>query len=447
VIESSVVATPAGAPRAEHAATLPITIAALGVVFGDLGTSPLYALQEAFAGPHGAAVTPHHTVGIVSLFVWSLVLVVSVKYIGFLMRADNRGEGGILALLALARSALAGRWRGVVIVLGLFGATLLYGDGVITPAISVLSAVEGVEVASPALHRFVIPLTIAILVGLFVLQRQGSGRVGRFFGPVLALWFVVIAALGAAAIPRDPAILAALDPRHAIGYFTEHGLAGVPILGAVVLCLTGGEALYADMGHFGARPIRIAWTAIVFPALVVSYLGQGAVLLDNPAAAARPFYSMVPDVALYPVIVLATAATVIASQALITAVFSLTRQAVQLGYWPRVRVVHTSAAERGQVYVPGFNWTVMIATLAIVLGFRSSGALAAAFGLAVAGTMAITTVLFAVVMRRRWHWPAWAIAAFLAVSSRSTPASSRRTRSRSRTAAGCRSRSPAGCSC
>jgi len=395
--------------------TTALTFAALGVVFGDLGTSPLYALQEAFVGPHAAEVQPQNVVGIVSLFIWSLVLVVTIKYIGFLMRADNRGEGGILALLALARSTSSRRFRAFLVVLGLFGAALLYGDGVITPAISVLSAVEGLDVAAPALHHLVIPLTVGILVALFAIQRFGSGGVGRLFGPVLALWFVAITVLGVIAIPRDFTILHALDPVNGVEYFARHGLHGFPVLGAVVLCLTGGEALYADMGHFGPRPIRIAWFALVLPALVASYLGQGAVLLANPAAAARPFYSMVPSALLYPMILLATFATVIASQALISAVFSLTRQAMQLGYWPRVRVVHTSADERGQVYVPGFNWTLMAATIALVLAFRSSGALAAAFGLAVAGTMAITTVLFVVVARARWRWPRYAVVGFLAV--------------------------------
>ena len=394
---------------------LPLGVAALGVVFGDLGTSPLYALQEAFTGPHAVAASRENVLGVISLFLWSLVLVVSIKYVVFLMRADNRGEGGILALLALTGARGGRRFARLVIALGLFGAALLYGDGVITPAVSVLSAVEGLVVASPVFERAVIPVTVAILVGLFAVQRHGSGRVGRLFGPILALWFVAIALLGAAAIPRDPSILAALNPAYAAGYFARHGLAGVPILGAVVLCLTGGEALYADMGHFGARPIRLAWFALVLPALVLSYLGQGAVLLAAPAAAVRPFYSAAPAVVLYPLVVLATAAAVIASQALITAVFSLTRQLVQLGYWPRVRVIHTSAEAQGQVYVPGFNWAVMAATLALVLGFRSSGALAAAFGLAVAGTMTFTTILFAVVVRRRWRWRWPVIALFLLV--------------------------------
>ena len=394
---------------------LPLAVAALGVVFGDLGTSPLYALQEAFTGPHAVAPDRENVLGVISLFLWSLVLVVSVKYIGFLMRADNRGEGGILALLALTGARAGRRFAALVIALGLIGAALLYGDGVITPAVSVLSAVEGLALASPALGRAVLPVTLVILVGLFAVQRHGSGRVGRLFGPILALWFATIAVLGAAAIPRDPSILAALSPAHAIGYFARHGLAGVPILGAVVLCLTGGEALYADMGHFGRRPIRLAWLALVLPALVLSYLGQGAVLLAEPAAAARPFYSAAPAAVLYPLVVLATAAAVIASQALITAVFSLTRQLVQLGYWPRTRVIHTSAEEAGQVYVPGFNWAVMIATLALVLGFRSSSALTGAYGIAVAGTMGLTTILFAIVARRRWRWRAPTLALFLAV--------------------------------
>ena len=399
----------------DHRPLLPLSVAALGVVFGDLGTSPLYALQEAFTGPHAVAASRENVLGVLSLFLWSLVLVVSIKYVVFLMRADNRGEGGILALLALTGARTGRRNAGLVIALGLFGAALLYGDGVITPAVSVLSAVEGLVVASPVFEHAVIPLTIGILVGLFAMQRFGSGSVGRWFGPILALWFVAIAVLGVLAIGRDPSVLAAIDPRHAVDYFARHGLHGLPILGAVVLCLTGGEALYADMGHFGARPIRFAWFGLVLPALVLSYLGQGAVLLERPAAAARPFYSSVPSELLYPLIVLATAATVIASQALITAVFSLTRQAVQLGYWPRTRVIHTNAAEHGQVYVPGFNWAVMVSTVALVLAFRSSGALAAAFGLAVAGTMLITTMLFVLVARQRWRWRWPVLAVFITV--------------------------------
>ena len=395
--------------------TFPLAVAALGVVFGDLGTSPLYALQEAFTGPHAVAATRDNVLGVISLFLWSLMLVVSVKYVVFLMRADNRGEGGILSLLALTGARTGRRYAQMVVALGLLGAALLYGDGVITPAISVLSAVEGLVVASPALEYLVVPVTIAILIGLFAVQRYGSGRVGRLFGPILALWFGAIAILGAIAIRRDPSILGAVNPAHAIGYFATHGFHGIPILGAVVLCLTGGEALYADMGHFGARPIRVAWFALVLPALILSYLGQGAVLLDHPAASVRPFYAAAPTALLYPLVVLATAATVIASQALITAVFSLTRQAVQLGYWPRTRVIHTSAQEQGQVYVPSFNWAVMVATVAIVLGFRSSSALAAAFGLAVSGTMAITTVLFTIVARQQWHWRWPVIGIFVAV--------------------------------
>jgi KUP system potassium uptake protein len=397
-------------------ATGAATIAALGVVFGDLGTSPLYALQEAFTGKHGVASTPDNVLGVVSLFIWSLLGVVSVKYVLFIMRADNRGEGGILALLALtgARGNPDVRARGLL-VLGLFGATLLYGDGIITPAVSVLSAIEGLEIASTRFTPFVIPLTVLILVGLFFVQRFGSGRVGRFFGPVLLLWFIAIAALGVRSIALTPRALEALSPLYAVRYFAEHGLHGLPVLLSVVLCLTGCEALYADMGHFGRRPIRLAWSFIVLPALVASYLGQAAVLLRSPEAIDRPFYFSVPEPLLLPMVALATLGTIIASQALISAVFSLTRQAVQLGYWPRTRVVHTSAREEGQIYVPSFNWALMIACVTLVLAFGSSSRLAGAFGLAVAGTMAITTGLFAQVALRRLGWPAVAVGAFLAV--------------------------------
>ena len=396
---------------------LPLTLAALGVVFGDLGTSPLYALQEAFHGRHAVDVTHENVLGVVSLFVWALLLSVSAKYLFFVMRADNRGEGGIFALLALtgARGLPRARARRWLVGLGLFGAALLYGDGVITPAISVLSAVEGLEVASPLLRPVVIPVTAAILIGLFLVQRHGSGRMGNAFGPVIALWFLAMAVLGLRALVSAPEVLLALNPAYAVQFFLHHGLHGVTVLGAVVLCITGGEALYADMGHFGARPIRVAWFALVLPSLILGYLGQGALLLRSPAAAARPFYSMAPGWLLYPMVGLATLATIIASQALITAVFSLTRQAMQLGYWPRVHVVHTSSLEEGQVYVPGMNWALMLGTLALVLGFRSASGLAGAYGLAVAGTMAVTTVLFARVARRLLRWSRAACAAFLVV--------------------------------
>jgi len=396
-----------------------LALSALGIVFGDLGTSPLYALQEAFHGVHGVSATPANVLGLVSLFLWSLILMVSIKYVLVLMQADNRGEGGLLALLALligdrsqqAPTRRARRW----IYLALIGTAMLYGDGLITPAISVLSAVEGLEEATPAFHPYIVPLTVAILVALFAIQPLGSGRVGIAFGPILALWFVVILLLGLDSLWRTPAILQALNPRHALDFFLRNGWHGFPALGAVVLCLTGGEALYADMGHFGARPIRLAWYGLALPALVCDYLGQGGLLLRDPGAAARPFYSMVPAWGLYPMVVLATLATVVASQALISAVFSLTRQASQLGLSPRVKTVHTSAMTEGQIYLPGLNWLLMLGTIALVLAFRSSANLAAAFGLAVSTTMAITTMLFAAFAHTRWHWPRWRTAAVAGV--------------------------------
>ncbi len=386
-------------------------ITALGVVFGDLGTSPLYAMQEAFHGERGVAATPDNVLGVASLFLWALVLMVSLKYVAVLMRAGNRGEGGILALLALfIGDRQRVRHATLVIALGLFGTAMLFGDGVITPAISVLSAVEGLQVATPAFERYVVPLTILILVGLFSVQRRGSGRVGVVFGPILATWFVVIAILGVHSLAQNPAALAAINPWYGVRFFSHAGPRGFLALGAVVLCLTGGEALYADMGHFGPRPIRFAWYSLALPALTLSYLGQAALLLDHPGAASRPFYSMVPAWGLYPMVALATAATIIASQALIAAVFSLVRQASQLGYAPRVHIVHTSRSTIGQIYLPGLNWLLLMATLAVVIIFRSSDRLAAAFGLAVSTTMTITTVLFAIVARSRFHWPRWRIA-------------------------------------
>lgn len=391
-----------------------LALAALGIVFGDLGTSPLYAMQEAFHGTHGVMPTPENVVGIVSLFLWSLILMVSVKYVLMLMQADNRGEGGLLALLALLVGGRTGRVtrRGALrwVLLAMFGTAMLYGDGVITPAISVLSAIEGIEVATPAFSHYVVPLTVVILVALFAIQPLGSGKVGVAFGPVLAIWFVVIFALGVASLARTPAILAAFNPVNGVIFFMRNGFHGFLALGAVVLCLTGGEALYADMGHFGARPIRLAWYGLALPALTASYLGQGALLLRDPHAAARPFYSAVPAWALYPMVVLATLATIVASQALISAVFSLTRQAAQLGLSPRMTVKHTSSSTIGQIYLPGLNWMLMIGTIAVVLLFRSSDRLAAAFGIAVSTTMAITTMLFAALAHVRWKWPIWRIA-------------------------------------
>ncbi len=398
--------SPSHGAAARTAPLLLLALSALGVVFGDLGTSPLYALQEAFHGARGVTPTRDNVLGIVSLFLWALILMVSVKYVAVLMRAGNRGEGGILALLALITSdkGMSPRRSAVFVTLALIGTAMLYGDGIITPAVSVLSAVEGLQVATPALGPSVIPITVCILVLLFAVQPFGSGRVGVLFGPILAVWFVVIAILGAVTLASNPAALAAVNPLYAVRFFANNGARGFFALGAVVLCLTGGEALYADMGHFGRTPIRVAWYYLGLPSLVLSYLGQAAMLLRNPGASARPFYACVPPRFLYPMVVLATLATIVASQALISAVFSLTRQAAQLGLSPRVQIIHTSDTVIGQIYLPALNWVLMFATVAIVLAFRSSDRLAAAFGLAVSTTMAITTLLFAAVARLRWHW-------------------------------------------
>jgi len=386
---------------------LALSVAALGVVYGDIGTSPLYALRECFGSVLGVAPTPANVLGVLSLVFWSLILVISVKYQLFVMRADNRGEGGILALLALLDPwRAAGRRRmAALVTLGVFGAALLYGDGVITPAISVLSAAEGLEVAAPELQHYVLPLTVVILLALFAMQRHGTGRVGSVFGPIMLVWFSVLGTLGALAMHRDPRVLAAVDPRYGVEFLAGHGLLGLLVLSAVFLTVTGGEALYADMGHFGRGPIRAGWFGLVLPALLLNYFGQGALLLRHPARAANPFYGLAPHWALYPMIALATAATVIASQAVISGAFSLMRQAVQLGQTPRVRIIQTSSEEMGQVYIPTLNWLLMIATVGIVLLFRSSDALAAAYGIAISTTMVITTALLFFAMRRRWLWP------------------------------------------
>lgn len=400
---------------------LTLSLASLGVVYGDIGTSPLYALRECFNGPHAMALTRANVLGVLSLIFWSLVLVISVKYLLLALRADNHGEGGILALMALARSARPGPRGGsgrIVVVLGLFGAALLYGDGVITPAISVLSAVEGLEVATPALGPYVVPLTVAILVGLFLVQRRGTAGVGALFGPLMLVWFSALAILGVAWIATNAGVLAAVNPARAFDFFVRNRGGGFLVLGAVFLAVTGGEALYADMGHFGAGPIRRVWFTLVLPALVINYFGQGAVLLARPQAVANPFYGLVPPWGLYPFIALSTAATVIASQAVISGVFSLTRQAVQLGYCPRLRIEHTSPMEIGQIYTPGVNSALMLSTIAVVLGFRSSSNLAAAYGVAVTSTMVITTLLLYVVARRVWGWTlvsAMVVAALLLV--------------------------------
>ena len=387
--------------------------AALGVVYGDIGTSPLYALKECFAPEYGLAPSAANVLGVLSLIFWSLNFVVSLKYLTFIMQADNRGEGGIMALLALLRTRRhrAGL-RPLLAGIGLVGAALLYGDGVITPAISVLGAVEGIGVAAPHLPSWTVPmLSSVILVALFMFQRHGTAKVGAVFGRVMLVWFAAIGVLGVYGILRHPEVIAAINPWHAVDFFLRDGVRGFLILGAVVLVVTGGEALYADMGHFGKRPIRAAWFAVVLPALVLNYFGQGALLLDQPSAAANPFYSLVPAWALYPMVGIATAAAVVASQALISGAFSLTRQAVQLGYCPRVTILHTSKTEIGQIYLPGVNRLLGVACVLLVLGFQSSGQLASAYGIAVTGTMTITTILFCAVARDRWHWPRWRVVA------------------------------------
>ncbi|MBI1849644.1 MAG: potassium transporter Kup [Planctomycetes bacterium] len=385
-----------------------LSLTALGVVYGDIGTSPLYALKECFGSTSGVVHTPENVYGILSLIVWSLTLVVSVKYIVFIMRADNDGEGGILALFALIQQRLqqsTGTVRmPVLIALGIFGAALLYGDGIITPAISVLGALEGLKVAAPVFEKFVVPATVLVLLVLFVFQRRGTDGIGRVFGPIMLVWFVSIAALGVAEIAREPEILGAVNPWYGVQFFRHNGLHGFLILGAVVLVVTGAEALYADMGHFGRRPIRLAWFALVFPALLLNYFGQGALLLRDASAAVNPFYRLVPSVLQYPMLILATTAAVIASQALISGAFSLTQQAMQLGYSPRVTVRHTSKDEAGQIYIPEINQALMIGSIALVLGFGSSSALASAYGIAVTGTMVITTLLFYVIAHERWQW-------------------------------------------
>ena len=388
---------------------LPLALGALGVVFGDIGTSPLYAFKESLHPGHGLTATPETVLGVLSLIVWSLTLVVSIKYLGFVMRAHNRGEGGIFALFALLpRQVREGRtWRNhALALLVIVGAALLYGDGVITPAISVLSAVEGLAVANPALAPAVVPISCVVLISLFAIQRFGTGGIGKIFGPVMALWFVTIGCLGVVQILQNPGVLRALSPSYAVAFFAEHGRHGFVVLGSVFLAVTGGEALYADMGHFGARPIRLVWWVLAKPALVLCYLGQGALLLRHPEVADHPFFAMVPRGPLtIALVVLSAAATVIASQALISGAFSLTRQAVQLGYLPRLAVKHTSRETEGQIYVPMVNWALAVGCLLIVLGFQESTRLAAAYGIAVTGTMAITSLLYFALARFSWGWP------------------------------------------
>ena len=390
------------APRGRYLATL--TVGALGIVYGDIGTSPLYALRECFHGTHGIAPTRDNVLGVLSLIFWSLTLIISIKYLVFVMRADNEGEGGILALMALVskQADARRRLRATMIALGLFGAALLYGDGMITPAVSVLSAVEGLNVTTHLFEPYVVPIAIVILLSLFVIQSRGTERIGFLFGPVMVVWFVTIALLGVRWISQDFHVLSAFNPLHAVQFFATNGFHGFVVLGSVFLVVTGGEALYADMGHFGRRPIRIAWFGLVLPALFLNYLGQGAMLINTPEAAVNPFYLLAPRWALYPLVALATMAAIIASQALISGAFSLTRQAIQLGYCPRLDIQYTSPHQQGQIYIPQVNWLLMISTVGLVVGFRSSSALAAAYGIAVTSTMVITTLLAYLVARRSW---------------------------------------------
>ena len=404
----------AAAPRGRYLALM--SLGALGVVYGDIGTSPLYAMRECFSGKHPIPATPENVLGVLSLIFWALIVVISVKYLAFVLRADNRGEGGILALMSLVRLRSGGA-KGVgwlVTAVGIFGASLLYGDGIITPAISVLSAVEGLTVAAPVLERAVIPTTIVILFALFFFQKRGTGGLGAIFGPFTFLWFTTLGVLGISQIVREPRVFGALNPLRGMEFFARNGWVGFLTLGTVFLVVTGGEALYADLGHFGKRPIRTAWFSVVLPALVLNYFGQGALLLHSPEAAPNLFYLMAPGWALYPLVALATTATVIASQAVISGVFSLTRQAVQLGYMPRLEIQHTSAREIGQIYIPAINWALMLACIALVVGFKSSSNLAAAYGIAVTTDMVIVTVLLAIVARQLWKWKLGAVLVFAA---------------------------------
>ena len=397
------------APTGKRLAVL--TLTALGVVYGDIGTSPLYALKECFGPHYGLHPSRENVFGILSLVVWALTLVVSIKYVSFILRADNRGEGGTFALLALIfprrTPEKGGRRHKTIVALALFGTALLYGDGIITPAMSVLGAMEGVEIATPNLATYIVPISVVILAGLFAAQRFGTDRVGKAFGPLMLLWFACIAAMGIVEVIRSPWILGAVNPWHAVVFAQQHGSLAFFVLGSVVLVVTGGEALYADMGHFGKRPIRVAWLALVFPALLLNYFGQGALLVRDPSAAANPFFLLAPRVMLIPLLVIATAAAVIASQALISGAFSITRQGIQLGYIPRLEIRHTSTTEEGQIFIPEVNLFIAVGCLIIVIAFKNTSALGAAYGIAVTGTMFITTLLFHVVARLRFRWPAW----------------------------------------
>ena len=412
--------------RHHHADTTPsgkrlavLSLTALGIVYGDIGTSPLYALRDGFVGVHAYAPTQENVYGLLSLITWTLIMVVCVKYLYFVMRADNRGEGGMMSLLALVlqterRDEDRAR-RGVLVMLAIAGTAMLFGDGMITPAVSVLSAVEGLQVRAPAFGPFVVVITLAILVALFAVQRFGTARVGVLFGPVTLLWFVTIAILGLREILSEPHILGALSPHHAVMFFVHNGARGFFVLGAVVLAVTGAEALYADMGHFGKRPIRVAWFAAAFPCLLLNYYGQGALLLRDPSAASNPFYLLAPEWFQYPLVAIATAAAIVASQAMISGGYSLAQQCVQLGYSPRLTIVHTSYKQAGQIYVPEINTMIAVGCIALVLFFQSSERLTAAYGIAVTGAFAITSLLYSVVAKHRWHWSALAVGAFLLV--------------------------------
>ncbi|RTG01687.1 low affinity potassium transporter Kup [Serratia marcescens] len=381
-----------------------VTLAAIGVVYGDIGTSPLYTLRECLTAEEGITLTPASIYGFLSLIFWLLTLVVSIKYICFVMRADNDGEGGILTLMSLAGRNTSARTTAVLVILGLIGGSFFYGEVVITPAISVMSAIEGLEIAAPALDAYIVPLSILVLTLLFVIQKHGTGSVGKLFAPVMLLWFIVLAVLGARSIISNPEVLQALNPKWALNFFIEYKKVSFFALGAVVLSITGVEALYADMGHFGKFPIRLAWFTVVLPSLVLNYFGQGALLLKNPEAIKNPFFLLAPDWALIPLLILATLATVIASQAVISGVFSLTRQAVRLGYLSPMRIIHTSEMESGQIYIPVINWTLYISVVLVIIGFEHSSNLAAAYGIAVTGTMVLTSILVTSVAINNWHW-------------------------------------------
>jgi KUP system potassium uptake protein len=399
------------AVRKSGAATL--ALGALGVVYGDIGTSPLYALKQTFTDTRGLTPDTGAVYGVLSLVFWAITIIVSVKYVSLVTRADNDGEGGTMALIALVQQVkrLSPTTKATLLGLGVLGAALFFGDGMITPAVSVLGAVEGLEVISPHLQEWIVPISIVLLAGLFIFQRFGTGAVGRAFGPVMLLWFVVIGALGLAQVIMRPSVLEALSPTYAVAFFLDHGVVAFLSLGSVVLAITGSEALYADIGHFGRRPIRNAWFAVVYPALILNYLGQGAVVLSDSRAVANPFYWLAPSWGQYPLLILATAATVIASQSVVTGTFSMARQAVQLGYLPFLTIRHTSEREAGQVYVPVVNWVLFVAVIGLVIGFGSSTALASAYGIAVTGTLTITTIMFFVIARRRWNTPMWLVVA------------------------------------